>query len=254
MKHYYLYTLLLCTTLAASCEGPMSKLEEKKQQDELASQPRKKFNGEKLTYYDNGAVKSRVNFVNGRMHGKAFNYYKSGKVHSEFEYTNGAHAGTTRWYFESGKLYQEIPYENDMKHGLFKQYFENGQVEAELPYFEDYEGLGLKEYSSKGELKTRYPKLNIKELGVNEAMDTVGLKLSLSEKHSSVQYFYGELTDDKYLNDRMTQLYAEDGEAIMVLPMPKPGSKLQYDIVAMIKTPGNFAYLAHKKYTVPSQL
>jgi len=224
------------------------------EQAESGTKPKKekvKYTGVRETQYDNGDIKSRVNYVDGRMQGKAYNYYKGGQIHSEFNYVDGRQEGITKWFFEDGTLFQEIPYKDGQFHGTWKQYHENGELQAEMPYFESYEGVGLKEYSSAGKLKTKYPKLMVKEKDETVFNNTFTLTLSLSEKPNWVEYYYGELTEGKYLGLYMTKLPVKNMQGTFELEIPKGQFVMKkLDLVARIKTANGLYYLIHKPYNL----
>jgi len=72
-------------------------------------------------YFDNGILKSRIEFLAGVKHGYCIDYYKSGIVRSELVYIDGKLNGVCKWYHENGNVKIYANYEDSLCHGdLFK--------------------------------------------------------------------------------------------------------------------------------------
>lgn len=55
-------------------------------------------------YYENGIVKSEMNYANGKRNGKFFEYYPTGVRSREVTYKNDVLDGRARWYNEDGSV------------------------------------------------------------------------------------------------------------------------------------------------------
>ncbi|MBR2111650.1 MAG: hypothetical protein IJ950_01645 [Helicobacter sp.] len=69
----------------------------------------------KVAYYENGNVKSKTPFVNGKKHGMGKKYWANGKLRYKYPYKNG-------------KLRFEASYKNGKAHGIRKIYDEKGEL------------------------------------------------------------------------------------------------------------------------------
>jgi TonB family protein len=69
------------------------------------------------SYYDNGKLKSEINFSNNVREGEAKLYYENGNIKEERNYSNGKVDGLIKKYNESGKLEEVFNIENGRREG-----------------------------------------------------------------------------------------------------------------------------------------
>ena len=134
MKNTVFYLLILCLFL--SCNN--NKTEEE--------------------YWENGMLKSTVEYKDELRHGKATYYFKNGSKQKEYTYVDGKLEGITRqwsykgtlmssiefsndmmngkalYYDDEGKLQEELHYKNDSLHGLYRLFYPNGEIQIEGEY------------------------------------------------------------------------------------------------------------------------
>lgn len=80
-----------------------------------------KYNGEQFTYYDNGQVESKATFENGVAVGTFYAYHKNGEVSYTGDFLNGKRNGEWNRYTDDKKLIlTEIYQEGELKD--LKQY------------------------------------------------------------------------------------------------------------------------------------
>ena len=91
------------------------------------------FSGEAVTYYDNGQLKSRVGFLNGKEHGKAILWYKNGQKESEMAFHNGKPHGKIVSWYGTGQKHTEGEYKYGEPIGINTYWYENGQKMQEIP-------------------------------------------------------------------------------------------------------------------------
>ncbi len=85
------------------------------------------LHGEKITYYINGQIAEKKNYVNGKKEGLSIWYSERGIVLKELNYKNDMFNGLSKYYDADGKLVAEGYYRNDKKHGVW-MYTENGKT------------------------------------------------------------------------------------------------------------------------------
>jgi antitoxin component YwqK of YwqJK toxin-antitoxin module len=115
--------------------------------------------GELTRYYEDGAVKAKMNYhtkddsvmvsfyyQNGKLWAEgvyinmekegvwAYYSYYSGKLVIKENYLHGLKSGFTYKFFESGTITEELEYKNDMKNGRWNQYYENGAARLKANY------------------------------------------------------------------------------------------------------------------------
>lgn len=129
-------------------------------------------------YYENGAVKTRITFREGKRNGafsvfdpkgtllqKGFyendslngminSYFNSGKIKSTAMYKKGAVDGIVEEYYPSGKIRSEITYQDNKKNGAAKTFYENGNPETEENYKGGFPSGLFKTYFPEGGIET----------------------------------------------------------------------------------------------------
>lgn len=64
-------------------------------------------------YYENGTLKSKVNFINGKQNGILKSYFPNGKLQTISEFSDGKQNGVFKEFFINGKLAMYATLEND---------------------------------------------------------------------------------------------------------------------------------------------
>ena len=78
-------------------------------------------------YYDNGQIRTKIPYVNDKIHGIEKEYYENGQLESEIPYVNGKKHGVQKWYYENGKLKWKKPYKEDRRYGYGGYYDDKGK-------------------------------------------------------------------------------------------------------------------------------
>ncbi|GAL87683.1 hypothetical protein MYP_4914 [Sporocytophaga myxococcoides] len=129
-------------------------------------------------YYENGAVKTRITFREGKrkgpfsvfdpkgtllqkgfyendsLNGMITSYFNSGKIKSTAMYKKGAVDGIVEEYYQSGKVRSEITYQDNKKNGIAKTFYENGNPETEENYKGGFPSGFFKTYYPEGGIET----------------------------------------------------------------------------------------------------
>lgn len=208
--------------------------------------------GEMISYYRNGVVRSKLTYVNGNKEGKSYQYYKDGKLNMEVDYVNGQRHGLGKWYFTSGELYEETPYVNGEADGLKKRFYKDGKDKHIIPYKKGMVGMGLREYNKAGELVTDYPKIKVKTIDKRTSGHKYIIELYLDKPAKDVEFFIGELEEDRYLNEAAVKYVpTEDAVGTIELTlMPNNYVKETLHIIASAKTKRRNPLVLTKSYTV----
>jgi antitoxin component YwqK of YwqJK toxin-antitoxin module len=69
--------------------------------------------GEKISYFDNGSIQAKHNYLNGKYIGEQIRYYENGNVEDIENYINGINHGIFIHYYENGNLYSKTLYDMD---------------------------------------------------------------------------------------------------------------------------------------------
>ncbi|PPZ91896.1 hypothetical protein C3729_07515 [Cloacibacterium normanense] len=70
-----------------------------------------KKTGEWRTYFENGQVKSIIQYQNGTEHGKWITYFETGVISSQGQFTNGSKSGIWTNHYPSGKVKTRTNYQ-----------------------------------------------------------------------------------------------------------------------------------------------
>lgn len=92
-----------------------------------------KLEGEKKTYYEDGAIAEEAFYINGQLHGNRKLYSEKGQVLEDLQYENGELHGRAQFYNGKGELMSEGSYKRNKHHGVWKHY-ENGKLKEEKVY------------------------------------------------------------------------------------------------------------------------
>ena len=72
-----------------------------------------KLNGARRTYFTNGKISTRTDYINGEMNGSVESYFPNGKIYYRGTYLNGLQSGTWDYFDEKGRQRKSEEY----KHG-----------------------------------------------------------------------------------------------------------------------------------------
>ncbi|MDC3221045.1 caspase family protein [Flavobacteriaceae bacterium] len=85
--------------------------------------------GEEITYYESGEVKSKINWVDDLRQGELIHYYESGEVESRFNYVDDLGQGEGIFYYESGEVESRLNLIDNLAQGEQVFYLENKEVD-----------------------------------------------------------------------------------------------------------------------------
>lgn len=258
MSFTRMFFLLLASALI-SCEhinnikSAVSKkvVAENSTQHRLKKKKVRKKDGLVVNRRKDGSLLSELNLKDGKLHGMAKDYYPNGSLHAQFLYENGVLQGERKWYHENGKIYKITPFTNGEIDGVEKTFHANGKIMAEVPYKANYPGTGLKEYTQDGKVSKKQPSIIIETIDNIARTNNYTIKIRLSDNSKKVQYYLGDLTDGKYMNDKVIRVVTEGGIGTItynVLPGHYFMEKL--NIVAKQTTSKGNPYIVQKKFNL----
>ncbi len=108
--------------------------------------------GEYLSYI-NGALSTKANYKNGKLHGPRTIYHPNGKVEIEENYEDDLLVGKYKSYFNDGILAQEAIYEKGVMQGMLKTYYKEGALKEEVTMVDNQENGPFIEYHPNGKIK-----------------------------------------------------------------------------------------------------
>lgn len=103
-------------------------------------------------YYEDGKLISKLTYKKNRLDGESLSYYLNGEIKSESFFIDGKQEGECKNYSCEGVLLSVTNYKNSKLHGEKRKYYENGQLEM-VGYYENNSMVGVwKWYDIHGEL------------------------------------------------------------------------------------------------------
>lgn len=97
--------------------------------------------GERVVYFENGAVAQRVNYTKGKEDGIETHYSEEGIVVKTYTHVDGKLHGPVKLYELNGTLLREGNYKDNKKHGTWK-YYKNGKLDKTVKFPRNKFGAG----------------------------------------------------------------------------------------------------------------
>jgi len=159
------------------------------------------INGVVKEFYESShALKSIIEYKNGKLNGSSKGYFANGKLQVEGKFINGDSEGILKEYYESGKLFKEIAYKNTKPEGIVKIYYEkSGKLKAEMFY---------KEGKLEGQFKIYYESGKINEINIYKNGKLEGIRKIYSEETEKMTQ---EIQYKNDLQDGIFRDYYENG-------------------------------------------
>ena len=124
-------TVLVCLILFTSCtksiDGKKEKeyIEEKK---EITYYKDKPFTGEMFENYENGQLKYKVNFIDGKVEDGLYEvYYENGQLRVKHNWKDGKPDGLVEQYYKNGQLQFKANFKDGEQDGLYESYDKDGK-------------------------------------------------------------------------------------------------------------------------------
>ena len=107
------------------------------------------FTGSDVSYHDNGQLKRKGNFIDGKEDGLHESYYENGQLDFRGNYKNGKKEGLWEEYYDNGKLRSKLNLKKGKEEGLLETFDEEGN----LTKTEEWRDGGLQEKIRKRDKK-----------------------------------------------------------------------------------------------------
>ena len=147
MKRVLFLTALVATTVLSAngfiCKNPKAYIVE-----DLAQKSAYKNcvrNGMTYWYKDDGSIKSKVNFTDGKENGLYTSYHTNGKEKIVVHYVDAQKDGIQKIYYDNGVLGSKVNYNMGRREGVMTDWDAEGYKSAEVFYKNNYK-VGLKKY------------------------------------------------------------------------------------------------------------
>jgi len=82
------------------------------------------------SYFSNGKIKSKGNYVNNLPEGTWERYFESGELKSIYNYEKGRLFGEVKLFLENGKLVQTGFYKDNIEDGIWRFNYESGKIKS----------------------------------------------------------------------------------------------------------------------------
>jgi antitoxin component YwqK of YwqJK toxin-antitoxin module len=126
------------------------------------------FSGKIVSYNENGELKMKETYKDGKKDGVWEWYYENGELSRLETHKDGKKDGVWEWYYENGLLEYKETYKDGKKDGVWEWYYENGQL-SRLETHKDGKKDGVwDEYYENGQLAHKGNYKDGREYGVLE--------------------------------------------------------------------------------------
>lgn len=99
------------------------------------------YTGKVIGKYENGQIKIKENFKNGKYDGEQLSYFENGQIKEKINFENGVAVGTYYEYHKNGEIAYTGTFFNGKKNGNWNRYTD----EKKLILTETYENGDLKD-------------------------------------------------------------------------------------------------------------
>ncbi len=146
---YYIATLLIFTSCSYS--GIVISESELPEEVFYLVDQIKPYTGRCVMYYNNTEiVKQEMTFKDGKLEGTLISYYENGNIKRKGEYANGRYNGKWEQWAENGKKLYEVHYKNDALYGEFMIWYPTGVLKQKGIYAENSRSGLWTEYDEAG--------------------------------------------------------------------------------------------------------
>ncbi|TDJ74922.1 MAG: toxin-antitoxin system YwqK family antitoxin [Planctomycetota bacterium] len=108
--------------------------------------------GPEWTFFENGGIRIRRQWVGGVLHGSSNAWFKSGRARSEGEYWNGERHGCWKRYNEEGGLRSSKDYVRGKPHGTFREWYKSGAERTVTQFADGLRSGTEREYGRAGQV------------------------------------------------------------------------------------------------------
>lgn len=200
-------------------------------------------NGFWIEYYENGYIRSKGNYIDGKKDGYWEYYYHDGNLEQKGSYKNDLPHGLWIMYCNNGKILKEGNYLNGKEDGVFKEYNCDGDIIKMLTYEEGYKSgqffLKIQTYIETGTYKDdlKYGKWQT-FYDENVLRSVTSYENDLENGKYSMYYYNGNLMiSGNYVNGRKDGLwsfYDENGLRYLTIEY-KSNKEIKYNGVKIDK-------------------
>jgi hypothetical protein len=211
-------------------------------------------NGLSKNYDEKGRLVSSAEFVNDVYEGWMLNYNpENGKITAKALYKNNNQDGPAILNYTDGSLYREMFYVDGRVDSIVRTYWADGKLQAEVYFRKGNPAIGLKEFDKKGN-PVQQPTLVIKEINQLALLNRIQLIVSLSDGSQKVDYYAGDLVDEKYFSDNLIKMKDKDGVATMDFVVERGRTLMkEVSVIARKRTEFGNTLLLHKSYKLSAK-
>ena len=159
------------------------------------------LNGKVVSYYENGQLRERANFKDGKEEGFWEEYYENGQLKSKVNYQDGKEEGFWEEYYENGQLKSKVNYQDGKEEGFWEDYYENGQLMMKANHKDGELDGPWEKYSEDGQLvrKGNTDEVEIPQnpailiaIGPSGEISMNGLRIDISAVRENVERIIAE--------------------------------------------------------------
>jgi antitoxin component YwqK of YwqJK toxin-antitoxin module len=133
------------------------------------------FSGYIISKYENGNLKEKSGYVNGKKQGLSQTWFDNGTIQDERYYTNGEKDGIHRGWYENGSKRFEYSFKDGLNDGVSTEWYQSGEILKRIVYKNGTEE-NAKAWGINGKLYINYVVKNGVIYGMNNSNPCYSLK------------------------------------------------------------------------------
>ncbi len=114
------------------------------------------YSGFLTDYFDNGSLKSKKGYFNGKLEGEAVQYYENRQLRERRFYKENRKTGTHIGFWPNGQAKFEYYFQSDLHVGELKEWYASGQPYRFFNYEKGKENGSQKMWEANGKIRANY--------------------------------------------------------------------------------------------------
>ena len=113
------------------------------------------YTGEYKTYYENGQIKSKCNYIDSELCGEYIVYYENGHIYIKCNYIDDKKCGEYTYYYDCGQIKKKCNYVDGLLCSECIDYYTNGQIRMKCNYVNGLLCGECIDYYTNGQIKMK---------------------------------------------------------------------------------------------------
>jgi hypothetical protein len=186
--------------------------------------------GEVISFYEDGTIRFKQNYINDTASGESTEYYPNGQIQIKGFFKNGLQEGPSTEYYQGGQIKARRIYVNGLENGEFAFYFSNGKLKMKGVTKDDTITLYYSLFDSLGNILEKKHRMWLHLLSELSPDDTIKVK-------AVIPGLYGNQESPVFI---LVRKNSENKEGTLPKMSFNPIDSAYYYSIPPLKDTGNF--------------